>query len=148
MRIGDLVPMNVPMRLFPVTAFPPASGADQDGYFPQSIGQEAGRSTMTGDLPGRYYGSDWLAPNSGYATVASSISTGNGNQEGDAAATADGAGTLGPISLTNPLPSVVAPRQAQQTVPACGVAAWVSGNPVLAVGAAVFVFFVFRGGRQ
>jgi hypothetical protein len=158
MTLGDLVYGEFPtryasaMRVFPdgprLLASVPVSAADQDGVFPNSIGQDAGRSSMAaGALPGRYYGASWLAPNSGGApSVAGSLLTGNGAGDGSPAGSLDGSGSIGPATLTNPLPSITAPRANQFTAAEpCTIASWVSRNPVLAIGTAVLVYFAARG---
>lgn len=158
--LGDIVTGEFPTRFGSMQVFPNAnqllenantSTADQDGWFPNSIGQDAGRYAMKGPLPGRYYGAAWLAPNSGYVpSVGMSIMTGNGAGDSSSAAVLDGSGPMGPISIATPMPSVTYPRQDQQTVPAppCPIASWVSRNPLLAVGAAVLLYFGMSGRRK
>src|SRR5258707_13450961 len=106
---------------------------------------------MKGPLPGRYYGPSWLAPNSGFTpSVAASVFGCNGAGSRDAAAQLDGSGPLGPISIDTPMPSITRPRLNQQTVPApdCPIATWVSKHPLLAIGAAVALYFGISGGRK
>ncbi len=160
-HLGDLVYGDFPtryassMQLFPdgkqLLANATQSAADQDGWWNNSIGQEAGRYSMKGPLPGRYYGPSWLAPNSGFVpTVQTSVLGSNGAASGDAGAVLDGAGPVGAISIATPMPSVMAPRSNQQTVtvPDCPIATWVSKNPLLAVGAAALLYFGISGGRK
>lgn len=159
MNLGDIVVGQFPTRFGSMQLFPDGgkllaestqSAADQEGWFPNSIGQEAGRFTMKGNLPGRYYGPGWLAPNSGTVSVGGAIGTGNGGYDGPAAATLDSPGPLGPMTIQTPMPSVLAPRADQQTIPdvPCPIAVWVSRNPLLAIGAAALVYWgVSRGKR-
>jgi hypothetical protein len=159
-NLGELIVGDFPTRYGSMQVFPNSgqllqnantSAADQDGWFPNSIGQEAGRYSMKGQLPGRYYGPSWLAPNSGFVpSVAASVVTGNGADDPNASAQLDGSGSLGPISIVTPMPSVMRPRLDQQTVPApCpSIASWVSSHPLLAVGAAVLLYLGISGGRK
>lgn len=149
----------------------------RDWEFMQSIGQEAGRYAMSGPLPGRYYGrpwfppgvtgANWLAGNSGAGyDVGSSIYSdmgpvgagsdmmGSESAVSPAASVADAQMTgqpLGPVTLTTPMPSVLQPRNNQvtaQSLQPCKLAQWVNDNPLPAVGAALVIFFLLRGGRK
>jgi hypothetical protein len=56
--------------------------------------------------------------------------------------------TLGPVTLTSPMPSVLQPRRNQispSDFQSCGLSRWVNANPLLAVGAAVGLYFLLRG---
>lgn len=156
--LGDIVVGDFPTRFGSLQVFPgtrdlvptvPTSPVEESNWFPQSIGQDTGRYDMNGPLPGRYYGSAWLAPNSGFVPSVSASMLAHG--EVPAAATLDSGGALAPITLTNPLPSVVYPREiaGQETIPpTCPVAEWVSNHPVLAIGAAVLLYLGIAGGRK
>jgi hypothetical protein len=110
--------------------------------------------------------SGWLAPNSGVAfdpgsSILSDVGViGPGSPAmGPAAAippassiaAAAGSGLpLGPVTLTTPMPSVLQPRANQVTasqLQPCGLAQWVNKNPLLAVGGAVAVYLMLRGGK-
>lgn len=104
---------------------------------------------MKGNLPGRYYGPGWLAPNSGTISVGGAIGTGNGAFDRSPAATLDSPGQLGPMTIATPMPSITAPRENQQTIPnGCPIAAWVSRNPLLAIGAAALVYLGLSRGKR
>lgn len=159
MNLGDLVYGDFPTRysssmsLFPNGQELLAQGgtpeATQDGWFPSSIGQDAGRFAMKGPLPGRYYGPGWLAPNSGVVSVQSATYSGNGASDLPPAGTLSSPGALGPMTITTPMPSIMAPRSDQQTVPvpSCGIGEWVGKNPLLAIGVVGLVYLGFRGAK-
>ncbi len=157
MQLGDLVYGQFPtrwgsMQLFPnggqLLAEAEMSNADPDGWFPNSIGQEAGRYSMKGNLPGRYYGPEWLAPNSGTISVGGAIGSGNGAYDPSPAATLDSPGQLGPMTLTTALPSITAPRSNQDTVPVlCPLSEWVARNPLSAIGLAASLYLLLREKR-
>ena len=125
----------------------------EDLIFPQSIGQDAGRFAMKGPLPGRYYGADWLAPNSGAGYGVESSLFNPTSDVADAAANLPAAWygqPLGPMTITTPMPSVLQPRSNQVTpsdLQPCGMAQWVSKNPLPAVGLVALVYFLVRGGK-
>ena len=163
---GNVQDLSLPGVRAAFAASPGPQSDYQDWKFIESIGQETGRFDMNGALPGRYYGLPWLAPNSGVtfgvgSSVYSDVGTvGAGSPLIGAASSIGPAPSLpaaqvtgqpvGPVTLTTPMPSVLQPRRDQVTasqLQPCALAQWVNKNPLLAVGGALALYFVLRGGK-